>query len=72
MSYAYCIEAESEFDFDTDEVLYWHSEEGWVTLEMCDTYTEEEANCPIPEWVGGNWVKKPVSTWGDTYDYGEG
>jgi hypothetical protein len=70
MQYAYCIEAESEFDFDTDEVLYWHNEEGWVSLEMCDTYTEEEThNYQI---LGGTWVKKPVSTWGDTYDYGEG
>ena len=51
------IKADNEFDFDTDEPLYWCNIEGWVLLENCQRFSEEDAK-KFPWAVdGGEWVK---------------
>ena len=53
------IKADNEFDFDTDETLYWCNEEGWVLRENCQRFSaEDKARLPLPPFFGGRWIKE--------------
>jgi hypothetical protein len=54
----YSIRSLDERDDDTNELLYWSNDIGWVGAECCDSFTRSEretVNLPI----GGEWVDCP-------------